>query len=78
VLLDVQDDVQPDPVHQLERGLTCRREQPPHAIDVLGPRHSLVDDYQALTFDRRPDPVEDEPVALSPHMERHEPVQRQP
>src|SRR3954451_7755637 len=55
VVLDVQDDVEPDGVHHLEG--TARH--PPvdleHAVDVLVRRRSLRDDLEGLALDGRPD-----------------------
>lgn len=46
-------------------------------VHVLGRRHTLGDDHQALPLDGGPDAVEDEAVALTAHVERDESVPRQ-
>jgi hypothetical protein len=65
MLFDVQDDVEADLVHQPERRDAGLGEDLPHAVDVLRRCDPFLDHHQALALDRRPDAVEDEPVALS-------------
>ena len=77
VLLDVEDDVEADAVHQLKRWDAAADEDVPHRVDVGRRGDSFLDDQQTLALDRRPDAVEDEPVALAPDMEGRQPVVRE-
>src|SRR5829696_4092918 len=74
VLLDVEHYVEADAIHEAKRRHTGASEDLPHGVDVLGSRDAFLDDHQALTLDRGPDAVEDEPVALAPHVEGHQPI----
>src|SRR6185369_17423242 len=78
VLLDRQYDIEADAIHEPERGDPGRGEDLPHLVDVLRSGHALLDHHQALALDRRPDAVEDEPVTLPAHPERHQPVPGKP
>src|SRR5215217_7136007 len=74
VLLDVKHYVQADAIHEAKGGHAGAGPDLPHGVDVLGRRDTLLDDHQALTLDRGPDAVEDEPVALAAHPEGHQSV----
>src|SRR3712207_491702 len=74
VLLDCEHHVEADAVHEAKRRHAGAGPYLPNGVDVLGRRHTLLDDHEALALDRRPDAVEDEPVALAPHPEGHEAV----
>ena len=78
MLFDVQNDVEADPVHQLETGPDPTRVNSRDIRSTSSGVAPFLDDHQALTFDRRSDPVEEETVGLPPHLERDEPVPRQP
>jgi hypothetical protein len=76
VLLDVEDDVEADAVHQLKWWDAAADEDLSHPVDVGRRGDSFLDDHQTFAFDRRPDAVEDEPVTLAPDVERRQPVVR--
>src|SRR5215212_3161954 len=69
VLLDGEHDVEADAVHEAKRRHAGTDPDLPQGVDVLGRRDALLDDHEALAFDCGPDAVEDEPVALAPHVE---------
>src|SRR5215207_1084576 len=76
VLLDVEHYVEADAIHEAKRRHAGAGPDLPHGVDVLGRRDALLDHHQGLALDRRPDAVEDEPVALVPYAEGHQPVLR--
>jgi hypothetical protein len=77
VLLDIEHDIEPDAVHEPEGWDSRSSEDLLHPVHVFERSNAFFDNHQAFARDRRPDPIEDEAVALPPHMEGHEPVLRQ-
>ena len=70
--LDVADHVEPDHVHDAERGIFSLEEDHPESVDIFRDRDALIHDAQALALHRPPNSVNDESLALSPHDRRDE------
>src|SRR5215813_6196515 len=78
VLFDVEDHIETNFVHQAEWSAMSSQQNLEDVVDLGRRRHAFFDNSEGFAFHGRPDAIENESDAFSPHMERDQSVQRHP